>query len=203
MPSPSNPRKCLHCRSVFLADRRNLRHQAYCSQPACRRESKRQAQKRWLSKPENRNHFKGDAHVARVRRWRAAHPGYSKNRKPRTVLALQDLCTPQVPPIEPVVVPDPQDLFAHALQDLCKQQLPLVVGLIAQTLGSPLQDDIVQHAAKLIAKGQDLLDLPSRRLKSKIPGYGSQTSPPPRAASQNPHPVQLAGSSTHSAGPAP
>lgn len=41
-----NSRKCVHCKSVILADRPNLRHQAYCPQPACRRESKRQAQKR-------------------------------------------------------------------------------------------------------------------------------------------------------------
>ena len=203
MSSSANPRKCLHCKSVFLADRRNLRHQLYCSQPPCKLQSKRQAQKRWLSKPENRDHFKGADQVARVRAWRKSHPGYGKNRQRRPRLALQDLCMPQVTPPQPVLTADPQDLFANALQDLSRQQLPLVVGLIAQTLGSALQDDIVHHAARLIAKGQDLLDLPSRRSKSQIPAYGSQTSPPPRADAQNPRPVQLAGSSTHSSGPAP
>ena len=168
-----SPRKCLHCTSLFFPDRRNSHHQVYCAQPVCRAVSKRESQRRWLSKEPNRSYFKGSAAVERVRAWRARHPGYSRGRKKKSPRALQDLCPPQQPPVEPLSPASPQDLFSGALQDLCKVQLPLIVGLLSQTLGSALQEDIVDHASRLIAKGQDLLDAPSRRSKSKLHSHGS------------------------------
>ena len=181
MSALTNPRKCVHCKSIFLADRRNLRHQLFCSQGACRAESKRQAQRRWLSKDANCGYFQGSAAVERVRAWRAGHPGYSRGRGKRSPVALQDDCETQVTDEKGVT----EDLFGDALQDLCRVQTPLLVGLISQTLGSALQEDIVQHVARLVAKGQDLMDAPSR------------------TAAQNPLPVQLAGSPAHPPGPAP
>ena len=69
-------RKCRNCGQLFRPDPRNLRHQRYCSAPACRTASKAASQQRWLAKAANREYFRGAANVARVRAWRAAHPGY-------------------------------------------------------------------------------------------------------------------------------
>lgn len=96
MSALTNPRGSVHCKSIFLADRRNLRHQLFCSQGACRAESKRQAQRRWLSKDGNRGYFQGSAAVERVRAWRAGHPGYSRRKGKRSPVALQDDCETQV-----------------------------------------------------------------------------------------------------------
>jgi len=69
-------RKCLNCGVLYRPDPRNLRLQRYCSQPACRRASKAASQRRWLAKGANCDYFRGAEHVARVRVWRAEHPGY-------------------------------------------------------------------------------------------------------------------------------
>ena len=155
--------KCLHCKSLFAPDPRNRRRQRFCSQPACRAESKRQAQARWRAKPENKDYFSGPANVARVQAWRRQHPGYSQRSRRKSSPALQDLCPPQ--PVEHQFLA--QDLFARALQDLSHVQTPLLVGLISQTLGSTLQDDIARHIHGLVAKGHDLMDQPSRRSRPK------------------------------------
>jgi hypothetical protein len=68
--------KCANCHQLFRADARNAWHQRYCEEPACRSASKAASQRRWLDKPENRDYFRGPEHVARVRAWREAHPGY-------------------------------------------------------------------------------------------------------------------------------
>jgi hypothetical protein len=67
--------KCLHCKMLFVRDYRNRGRQKYCSIPECQRVSKRARQQRWLSKPENRDHFRGAENVQRVQEWRKAHPG--------------------------------------------------------------------------------------------------------------------------------
>jgi hypothetical protein len=163
MSSAAGFGKCLHCKSLFVPDPRNRRHQRFCPQLACRSESKRQAQARWRAKPENHDYFKGPANVARVQAWRAQNPGYSKRSRRNPSPALQDRCLPQ--PVEPQATPE--DLFARALQDLSSVQTPLLVGLISQTLGSTLQDDIVRHIHGLVAMGHDLMDSPSRRSRPK------------------------------------
>ncbi len=140
MSSPSGFLSCFHCKSLFAPNSRNRRHQRYCQQPACRVESKRQAQARWSAKPENQNYFRGPENVDRVRQWRLAHPGYWKKSQIEPPVALQDLNKRQQVEPQPV----PRDLFATALQDLSQVQTPLLVGLISQTLGSTLQDDIVR-----------------------------------------------------------
>jgi hypothetical protein len=43
--------------------------------------SKADSHRRWLSKPANREHFRGPANVERVRQWREANPGYWKSAK--------------------------------------------------------------------------------------------------------------------------
>lgn len=71
-------RKCLHCGQLFRPDPRNVRHQRYCSAQVCRRASKAASLRCWLAKAANRDYFRGPEHVARVRAWRAAHPGHAR-----------------------------------------------------------------------------------------------------------------------------
>jgi hypothetical protein len=66
MKGPSR-RKCLCCQEFYLPDHCNLRHQRYCSKPACRKESKAQSQRRWLQRPENQNYFRGPENSQRVK----------------------------------------------------------------------------------------------------------------------------------------
>jgi hypothetical protein len=89
-------RKCRHCRESFQSDRRNLWHQRYCSKPSCRQASKAASQRRWLAKPQNRDYFRGPAHVERVRAWRAAHPGYWHRSGRQSCPALQQDSLAQV-----------------------------------------------------------------------------------------------------------
>ena len=73
--------KCLNCKEKHRADPRNRGRQSYCSKPECRKASKVASQRQWLSRPENENYFRGADACERVRRWRAAHPGYWRNKK--------------------------------------------------------------------------------------------------------------------------
>ena len=75
-PRRHRKRKCLHCGIFFLPDPRTHDHQRHCSEPTCKRASKRRAQQRWLSKTENQDYFRGRQNTARVQQWGQAHPGY-------------------------------------------------------------------------------------------------------------------------------
>ena len=72
----SAQRKCQHCKEFYLPDRRNLHHQRYCSEAACRKQSKAESQRRWAQKPENQNYFNGSQNSQRVKEWRKRNPGY-------------------------------------------------------------------------------------------------------------------------------
>jgi hypothetical protein len=171
--------KCLHCKLLFVPDYRNRERQKYCSTPACQAASKRARQQRWLSKPENRDHFCGAENVQRVREWRAAHPGYWKRSPRRTVGALQDACSAQPAAnqeIAPVALPA---LCPSTLQDVCRVQTPLLVGLISKFTDCTLQDDIVLFVRGLIAKGQDILAQPASRSVKGNTLYDEQKDPAP------------------------
>ena len=43
----SHNRQCLCCDEFYAPDHRNVRHQRYCSKPACRTQSKALSQRRW------------------------------------------------------------------------------------------------------------------------------------------------------------
>ena len=146
-------RKCRHCKQLFRPDYRNRHHQRYCSKPACRRQSKADAQRRWLQKPENQGHFRGPENRQRVQAWRKAHPGYWRKGKPQAQGPLQDLCRGQLPQTEPLT----KGTVPAALQDFCLTQPALVVGLIATLTGSALQEDLVEAVRRLQRKGQDIL----------------------------------------------
>lgn len=120
--------------------------------------------------------------MERVRLWREDHPGYWRKRKKKSAGTLQDVFPNQAPDPKPVAEADPQDLFRRTLQDLCLAQTPLLVGLLSQLVDSPLQEDIVLFARRMVAKGQDLLDIPSGRSLNQTLAYDTQKTSPSRSA---------------------
>jgi hypothetical protein len=156
--------KCLHCKKLFVPDYRNRRRQKYCPTPDCQAASQWASQQRWLSKSDNHDYFRGAENVQRVRQWRAEHPGYWKqqSRKPRRT--LQETCSAQAAAGEERAQKQAPQVSRCTLQDLCEAKTPLLVGLIAQFTDTALQEDIAAYARRLIARGRDILDQPSRRL---------------------------------------
>jgi hypothetical protein len=82
--------KCLCCGDIFTVDVRNRGRQKYCPRRACRAAGKAARQRRWLSKPQNRNYFREPDNAARVREWQRAHPGYWRNATRYKRHTLQD-----------------------------------------------------------------------------------------------------------------
>lgn len=144
-------RKCLCCGNLFRPDPRNRRHQRYCSQPACRKASKAASQRRWLAKPDNRDYFKGPENAARVKEWRAAHPGYWGRGNLKA--PLQDVCRAQAIEREA----NTATLATGALQEVLAAQPAVLIGLIAHLAASPLQEDIARTSRRLLQLGQDIL----------------------------------------------
>ena len=167
--------KCLHCKTFFVPDYRNRGRQKYCSLAECQTVSKQSSQQRWLAKPENQDYFRGPENVARVQQWRAEHPGYWKRQPPKPRRALQETCSEQNIEQQPLAQKQPPQASPPALQELCEVKTPLLVGLIAQFSDAALQEDIVAYARRLIAKGQDILDQPSRRFAKGT--YDTKESP--------------------------
>ncbi len=135
-------RKCRHCLDLFDPDPRNLRHQHYCSKPACRKASKANSQRRWLGKAQNRDYFRGPANVARVRAWRAAHPGYWRHPRLQKEIALQADSLAQVTETNE----KSSTLIDLALQDLLCAQPLVLIGLIANLTGSALPEPMPNAA---------------------------------------------------------
>lgn len=162
MPQPSGSCNCLHCNALFVPDPRNRGRQRYCRLAPCRQASKQASQRRWLAEPQNRDYFRGPENVARVRAWRQAHPGYARKEKPAPSASRESSET-QAPAPQPVapagglVPPPPLQDPCPPLQDLCRAQEPLLVGLVSSFIGSPLQDDIVAHLHRLVARGREIL----------------------------------------------
>ena len=150
-------RKCRHCKRFFIPDPRNAKRQQYCREQPCRAASKAASQRRWLSKPENRDVFKGPIHVARVQAWRRAHPGYWRRSPVGGSLKgapLQDsLITQAVDNKE-----ESGQFVEPALQDLLAAQPTVLIGLIAQFSDSTLQDDIARVGQRLLRLGHDVLN---------------------------------------------
>jgi hypothetical protein len=149
----SAKRKCLCCGEFYPPDHRNMRHQRYCSKPACRAESKAQSQRGWQHRPENENYFRGPENRERVNDWRKRNPGYWRKKTCSTQLPLQEVFQAQTAHNEEVI----PKMAPHALQDLFSMQPAVIVGLISMMAGSTLQDDIVATAQELRRKGEDVL----------------------------------------------
>jgi len=149
-------KKCCHCRRLFVPDPRNRKRQRYCSSPPCRKASKSASQKRWLTKPENKDHFKGSENVQRVQEWRKKNPGYWKRSK--SEIALQDPLNGK----HAENTNETHQIHANALQDFLMAQPPVMIGLISNFIGSPLQDDIANALLAMQQSGQDILYLHSK-----------------------------------------
>ncbi len=148
-------RKCRNCGKLFMPDYRNRNRQKYCDKPECKKASKAASQEKWLRKPENKNYFRGPAHVQRVQEWREVNPGYSKRDRSKPKNMLQDPCEPQ-----PSVNINNSSHFANiALQDFLTVQPTVIIGLIAQITGSTLQDNIAETLHRMQQLGQDVLSL--------------------------------------------
>ena len=183
MPRHRRKRKCRNCHDLFLPDHRNVTRQKYCSQPECRQASKAESQRRWLSKAENRDYFKGPHHVRRVQQWRANHPGYwhrhtnpsAEAESAESIEATHKLkqkpcdSTPQShharalqDPLSGISNKNHEDnaLLVEkntALQDSLIRQQYVLAGIIAQLTGSTLQDDMVSTMRRLQQSGYDIL----------------------------------------------
>lgn len=161
----SGKRKCRYCRELFLADRRNRRHQKACGKPECRAARKQEAQARWLARPENRDYFRGAQQVERVRQWRKCHPdGGRKPEGKKVTKALQDVLSSEPVDREPLK----SSFGLPALQDVLSTQHPLVVGLISNLFDHALQDDIAHTTRALIDRGCRILGpAPGRTVETK------------------------------------
>jgi hypothetical protein len=151
-------RKCRNCGQLYDCDRRNRRHQKYCSSAACKKASKEAAQAKWRNSVKGRDYFKGAEEVTRVQQWREQNPGYWRKQGDKASDALQDLCSAQLvdnKPVTPVLDKD-------ALQDRWLMQHPLVVGLMAMLAGDTLQDDIDGLTRRVHARGQQILGMEPR-----------------------------------------
>ena len=143
--------KCLCCKGLFDRDRRNYWKQEYCLKPECRKESKKQSQKRWFKKPENKDFFRGPENVQRVRDWRKRNPFYWKRVKRK--IPLQDLMI-----LQPLTGECVKKKRSFALQDFIRPQIALLIGIIAQLSGHALQDDIIITVQKMIQRGMQILN---------------------------------------------
>jgi hypothetical protein len=145
-------KRCRHCGTLFIPDPRNVDRQHYCRKPECKKASKAESQRRWLSKPENQDYFRGPENVKRVQRWRRKNPDYAWGKPRRKPKALQD-------PLKrhPDENKDDNAKFApNPLQDLITDQVPVIIGLIANFTGTALQDDIVSTLLRLQQLGRDI-----------------------------------------------
>ncbi len=134
-----------------MPDHRNREKQQYCHREPCRKASKAASQKKWLSKPENEDYFRGPDNVERVQEWRSKNPGYSKRTKSST--ALQDDLTTQG--IENIA--DNDQIDVQPLQDFLMAQPPVIIGLLSNLTGSVLQDDIANTLLRMQQSGQEIL----------------------------------------------
>jgi hypothetical protein len=167
----TNERKCFNCGELFQPDYRNRNRQRSCSKASCRKTMKAARQKRWLSKPENENYFRGSEHVERVREWRRHHPEYWKQAGKEPQAPLQDALDSQVADSR------------SPLQDALNSQHIVLIGLISRICGTTLQDDIANAISTLLTLGHDILR------DMEVSQYGSKGITTPRAGTPNPQTV--------------
>ena len=182
MSSKSTP-KCLHCNEDYHRDPRNGGRQSYCVKPVCQQASKAASQRQWLSRPENRDYFRGAENCERVRRWRLANPGYRRNKRPAPGSVLQEPLIPQAIEVEAVVVP----VAASVLQEILFVQPAMFVGLISVLTGYGLQEDIAASVRSLLNRGRDILRMVPG--SPEFPNHENQAHPVPRAAAARASPI--------------
>ena len=130
----SAQRKCQHCKEFYLPDRRDLHHQRYCAEPACRRQSKAESQRRWAQNRTTKT-TSADRKIASVSKSGETQSRVLAKKNPTPREPLQDLCTTQVAQDEEVKGIEISD----ALQDVLVMQPAVMVGLISMMTGSALK----------------------------------------------------------------
>jgi len=181
--------KCKNCNHIFIPDCRNVGRQKYCRKPECRKASKAESQRRWLSKPDNVDYFRGPENVERVQQWRRNNPGYWRKKSPEAVDALQDPLGENFDSNQTVA---PSALSAeNALQEPLPTQDFVLLGLIAHLTGCALQDDIDHVVRRLRDFGRDIFNFshPKKGENHEQTPCLSGTGPP------GPQAVQLGGPS--------
>ena len=136
-------RICANCGRLFRVDPRVGDRHRFCSRARCIRASRKASQQKWLSKPENRQHFTGLSEIVRVQEWRERHPCYWRRNSDRAPFAL--------PKAFRSVMGD------LPLQDSIDPQLLLVIGVVSHLCGSALQETIASEVRRLILAGHGIL----------------------------------------------
>ena len=191
----SGTRKCSNCQTFFKPNPRSKGRQHFCSHPECRKASKRASQKKWLDKPDNRDHFRGSANVLRVQRWRANNPGYWK----RTIITgqpkfVQQSTGTELPLQETLITQSIENkeeinvLKQDALQGFFISQEFVFIGLFAHLKGLALQDSIVKTGQEMQELGEHFLH-PSNLKKGDCDVISSITQS--TATAPNPLTIQL------------
>lgn len=175
--------KCLHCNEEYHRDARNGGRQSYCVKPVCQQASKAASQRQWLSRPENRDYFRGAENCERVRLWRLANPGYRRNKRSAPKSVLQEPLIPQSVEDETVVTP----LASSVLQEILFVQPAMFVGLISVMTGSGLQDDIAASARSFLSRGEDILRMTPGSLS--FPNHENENTPVSRTLAARAPPV--------------
>ena len=181
--SSKTTRKCLHCNEDYHPDPRNGGRQNYCVKPVCQKASKAASQQQWLSRPENRDYFRGVENCERVRLWRLANPGYRRKKRPATKSVLQDVLILQAFENEEIVTPVPSSV----LQEILFVQPAMFVGLISVLTGYGLQEDIAASARSFLIRGEDILRMTPGSLSFQ--DHENQNTPVPRTLAARAPPV--------------
>ena len=136
-------RRCKNCDDLFKADPRNLKKQKFCRKSECKEASKRYSQQKWLTKPQNKDHFSGPANVIRVQQWRQKNPGYWKRKKPKKVTSLIKGALQETLSSNTTINKGfPSDLMQTALQDSLSAKSLIIIGFDTQLNKTALQDII-------------------------------------------------------------
>lgn len=131
--------------------------------------SRQDSQQRWIKKTGNGAYHSGPEHVARVKAWREANPGYwRKQEGPPDRSAA-----PGVPPdrLQKMLRDFALQDTCVALQDSWNPQLVALLGILAWLRGSALQETIAEDLREIMLTGYAILEelspsaasVPSRR----------------------------------------
>jgi hypothetical protein len=179
--------RCVACGAPFVPEARAAGRQRFCFASECRKASRRDSQRRWLEKAENRGYFSGPENVRRVQEWRKANPDYLQRKRLRKngTSASGKPGSGQHPPRKDVsrygYVTGKDTLFAvlsefmpqdacPVLQDTWASQTIAIVGLVAWLRGARgrvLQETIACDLNEIMSLGHAIFrELPPRRAQT-------------------------------------
>ena len=144
-------RKCQHCKEFYLPDRRNLHHQRYCAEAACRNRAKRKVSAAGCKNRRTKTTSAARKIASVSKSGENAIPVLAQKEPstPRTVTRSLHDSVAQDEEVKRIEISD-------ALQDVLVMQPAVMVGLISMMTGSALQEDIAATTRRC-CKGQDIL----------------------------------------------